>query len=198
MAHGSTPHRGVDAIVVAAEIVGALQTIRSRQTNTREPLVVTVGTIQGGQRHNIIADEVRLTGTVRTYDEAFRDSVVEQMRRILDGVTAAHGASHAFHYRKGYPSVINNRELVLATLPTFQRLFGEENVIETIPGMGGEDFSYFSKVSPGFYFRLGVASEAQGITGEIHTPAFDVDEECLKTGVAAMAGALCDFLEREE
>ncbi|HRQ87393.1 MAG TPA: amidohydrolase, partial [Bacteroidia bacterium] len=197
MAHGSAPQRGVDAIVVAAEVITALQTIRSRRTDTRQPLVVSVGTIQGGQRHNILAEEVRFTGTVRTYDEAFRDSVVEMMRQILDGVTAAHGASHTLDYRKGYPSIINNADLVEATLPTFHRLFGKENVIEAVPGMGGEDFSYFAKVVPGFYFRLGVANEADGITAEIHTPAFDVDEECLKTGVAAMAGALCDFLGRE-
>ncbi len=197
MAHGSAPQRGVDAIVVAAEAITALQTIRSRRTDTRQPLVVSVGTIRGGQRHNIVAEEVRFTGTVRTYDEAFRDSVIEMMRQILDGVTAAHGASHTFDYRKGYPSIINNAGLVESTLPTFRRLFGKENVIEAVPGMGGEDFSYFAKVVPGFYFRLGVANEANGITAEIHTPAFDVDEECLKTGVAAMAGALCDFLGRE-
>ncbi len=197
MAHGSTPHRGVDAIVVAAEAITALQTIRSRRTDTRQPLVLTVGTIRGGQRHNILAEEARFTGTVRTYDEAFRHSVVETMRQILDGVTAAHGANHTFDYRKGYPSIVNDAALVEATLPTFHRLLGKENVIEARPGMGGEDFSYFAKVVPGFYFRLGVANEGTGITAEIHTPAFDVDEACLKTGVAAMAGALCDFLERE-
>ncbi len=198
MAHGSAPQRGVDAIVVAAEAISALQTVRSRRTDTRQPLVVSVGTIQGGQRHNIVAEEVRFTGTVRTYDEAFRDSVIETMRQILDGVTAAHGATHTFDYRKGYPSILNDADLAKATLPTFHRLFGKENVIEARPGMGGEDFSYFAKVVPGFYFRLGVANEAEGVTAEIHTPAFDVDEECLKTGVAAMAGALCDFLERKD
>lgn len=196
MAHGSTPHRGVDAIAVAAEAITAMQTIRSRRTDTRQPLVLTIGTIQGGQRHNIIADEVRFTGTVRTYDETFRDSVVEMMRRILDGVTAAHGASHVFDYRKGYPSVYNDPALVEATLPTLRRLVGEKNVLEAVPGMGGEDFSHFAKVTPGFYFRLGVSNEAKGITAEIHTPAFDVDESCLRTGVAAMAGVLCDFLDR--
>lgn len=196
MAHGSTPHRGVDAIAVAAEAITAMQTIRSRRTDTRQPLVLTIGTIQGGQRHNIIADEVRFTGTVRTYDETFRDSVVEMMRGILDGVTAAHGASHVFDYRKGYPSVYNDPALVEATLPTLRRLVGEKNVLEAVPGMGGEDFSHFAKVTPGFYFRLGVSNEAKGITAEIHTPAFDVDESCLRTGVAAMAGVLCDFLDR--
>lgn len=198
MSHGSAPHRGVDAILVASEAISALQTIRSRRTDTRKPLVVTVGTIRGGQRHNIIADEVVFTGTVRTYDEAFRDSVIEMMEGILKGITTAHGASYELNYRKGYPSIFNNPDLVEATVPTFRRLFGEENVIEAIPAMGGEDFSFFAKVVPGFYFRLGVAKESAGITAELHTPAFDVDEECLKTGVAAMAGAVCDFLERTD
>lgn len=198
MAHGSAPHRGVDAIVVAAEAITALQTIRSRRTSTRQPLVVTVGVVEGGQRHNIIADSVRLAGTVRTYDAAFRDSVIEMMDQILAGVTAAHGASYELNFRKGYPSIINDKSLAQATLPAFQRILGEENVIEMIPGMGGEDFSYFSQVSPGFYFRLGVANEEKGITGEIHTPAFDVDEECLKTGVAALAAAVCDYLDKKE
>lgn len=195
MAHGSAPHRGVDAIVVAAEAITALQTIRSRRTNTRQPFVLSIGVIEGGQRHNIIADSVRLAGTVRTYDAAFRDSVVELMNQILAGITSAHGASYDLDYRKGYPGVINNESLVRKTLPSLRRIFGEDNVLEMVPGMGGEDFSFFSQVSPGFYFRLGVANEEKGITGEIHTPAFNVDEECLKTGVAALAAAVCDFLE---
>jgi amidohydrolase len=196
MAHGSAPQRGVDAIVVAAEAITALQTIRSRQTDTRQPLVISVGIIQGGQRENILADKVTFGGTVRTYDTGFRDGVIEKMHRILKGITEAHGAAYEMDYRKGYPSVINEAALVRATLPTFQRLLGAENVIEMLPGMGGEDFSYFAQVVPGFYFRLGVSNPDQGITGEIHTPLFDVDEECLKTGVAVMAGAVCDFLNR--
>jgi metal-dependent amidase/aminoacylase/carboxypeptidase family protein len=119
---------------------------------------------------------------------------MKMMYQILDGITAAHGASHTLDYRKGYPSVYNDPKLVEATLPTLRRIAGDANVIESIPGMGGEDFSHFAKVSPGFYFRLGVSNEAKGIKGEIHTPAFDVDEECLKTGVAGMAGVICDFL----
>lgn len=197
MAHGSAPHRGVDAIAVAAEAIQALQMIRSRQTNTRQPLVITVGTIQGGQRENIIAEEVTFAGTVRTYDAEFRDGVVEMMRRILKGITEAHGASYEMDYRVGYPSIINNEALVRATLPAFQRIVGRENVVEVIPGMGGEDFSYFAQVVPGFYFRLGVANEEKGIIHGAHTPMFDADEECLKTGVKAMAAAVCDFLSRE-
>lgn len=195
MAHGSAPHRGVDAIVIAAEAIGALQHIRSRETNTRQPLVITVGTIQGGQRENILAERVEFAGTVRTYDVAFRDSVIEKMHRILKGICDAHGATYEMHYRKGYPSIVNNEALVNATLPAFRRIVGEKNVMEVIPSMGGEDFSYFAQLAPGFFFRLGVANEARGIDGGVHTPMFDVDEECLKVGVAAMSAAVCDFLD---
>lgn len=196
MAHGSTPHKGVDAIAVASEAVMALQMIKSRQTNTRQPLVISIGTIHGGDRENIIAEKVELGGTVRTYDAKFRDGIIEQMHRILKGITEAHGASYEMEYRKTYPSIQNNLDLVAATLPSFKRVCGEKNVIELIPGMGGEDFSYFAQVVPGFYFRLGVANEEKGIIHGGHTPMYDCDEESLKTGVAAMAAAVCDYLDR--
>jgi len=195
MAHGSAPHKGVDAIAVAAEAIMALQMIKSRQTNTRQPLVISIGTITGGDRENIIAEKVELGGTVRTYDAAFRDGIIEQMERILQGITSAHGATYAMEYRKTYPSIRNDRKLIDATLPAFRRIVGDKNVIELIPGMGGEDFSYFAQVVPGFYFRLGVANEEKGMTYGGHTPMYDCDEESIKTGVAVMAAAVCDFLD---
>jgi amidohydrolase len=184
----------VDAIAVAGEAIMALQMIKSRQTNTRQPLVISIGTISGGQRENIIAEKVEMGGTVRTYDANFRDRVIEQMHRILKGITEAHGASYEMDYRKTYPSIINNAELVNATLPAFRRLFGASNVKELIPGMGGEDFSFFAQVCPGFYFRLGVANEEKGYVHGGHTPLYDCDEEALKTGVLALAAAVCDRL----
>ncbi len=195
MAHGSAPHKGVDAIAIASEAVMALQMIKSRQTNTRQPLVISIGTIHGGDRENIIAEKVELSGTVRTYDAKFRDGIIEQMHRILKGITSAHGATYEMEYRKTYPSIQNNLDLVAATLPAFRRLCGEKNVIELTPGMGGEDFSYFAQIVPGFYFRLGVANEEKGIIHGGHTPLFDCDEQSIKTGVATMAAAVCDFLD---
>ena len=197
MAHGSTPHKGVDAIAVAAEAITALQMIKSRQTSTRQPLVITVGTIQGGQRENILADTVEMGGTVRTYDAGFRDKIIKMMDRVLKGITGAHGATYEMEYKKGYPSIINNEALVQATLPTFKRIVGEKNLFEVIPAMGGEDFSYFAQAAPGFYFRLGVANEEKGFTAGSHTPEFDGDEDALKTGVTAMAAAVCDFLNQK-
>ena len=198
MAHGSAPHKGVDAIAVAAEAIMALQMIKSRQTNTRQPVVISIGTISGGDRENIVAEKVELGGTVRTYDAAFRDGIIEQMERILKGITSAHGATYEMEYRKTYPSILNDRKLIAATLPAFKRIIGEQNVIELIPGMGGEDFSYFAQVVPGFYFRLGVANEDKGMTYGGHTPMYDCDEESLKTGVAVMAAAVCDFLDANQ
>jgi amidohydrolase len=198
MAHGSAPHKGVDAIAVAAEAIMALQMIKSRQTNTRQPLVISIGTISGGQRENIIAEKVELGGTVRTYDGKFRDGVIEQMHRILKGITEAHGATYEMDYRKTYPSIVNDQQLLDATLPVFKRIVGAQNVIEVIPGMGGEDFSFFAQVVPGFYFRLGVANEEKGFTYGGHTPMYDCDEESIKTGVAVMAAAVCDFLDAKK
>lgn len=195
MAHGSAPHKGVDAIAVAAEAIMALQMIKSRQTNTRQPLVISIGLIKGGDRENIIAEQVEMGGTVRTYDANFRDGIIEQMHRILKGITEAHGAGYEMEYRKTYPSIKNDVKLIEATLPAFRRICGEKNVIELIPGMGGEDFSYFAQVVPGFYFRLGVANEEKGFTYGGHTPMYDCDEEAIKTGVAVMAAAVCDFLD---
>ena len=195
MAHGSAPHKGVDAIAVSAEAIMALQMIKSRQTNTRQPLVISIGLIKGGDRENIIAEQVEMGGTVRTYDAEFRDGIIEQMHRILKGITEAHGGGYEMEYRKTYPSIKNDVKLIEATLPAFRRICGEKNVIELIPGMGGEDFSYFAQVVPGFYFRLGVANEEKGFTYGGHTPMYDCDEEAIKTGVAVMAAAVCDFLD---
>ena len=195
MAHGSAPHKGVDAIMVAAQAINALQMVRARETNPQQPLVMTIGTIQGGQRENILADTVEMGGTVRTADEGFRDHVIELMNRTLKGVTEAHGATFELNYRKGYPIVMNDDALVKKLLPTMRRIVGDARVLEVNPGMGGEDFSYFAQKLPGFFYRLGCANEGKGITAGGHTPQFDVDEEALKTGVEVMAGMVCDLLK---
>jgi len=194
-AHGSAPQKGVDAIAVAAQAVQALQLIHSRQVSTFDPLVLTIGTIQGGARENIIAERVEMAGTVRTHDEQLRDRVIEKMHRALKGVTEAHGASYELLYRKGYPAIINDHALTERSTESLRRLWGEQRVVQTNPGMGGEDFSYFSREVPGFYFRLGVANVARGITAGVHTAEFDVDEECLRVGVESLAALVCDHLQ---
>ena len=194
--HGAYPHDGVDAVVVAAECVGALQTIRSRRVDTTEPLVISVGIIQGGNRFNIIADEVRLEGTVRTLSEDVRRRARELMRETLAGVTSAYGATFEMKYEEGAAVTYNDPALVEATLPVMRRVVGPQNLVTRKPQMGAEDFSYFQKVIPGFYYFLGVGNRAKGITAMIHTPEFDVDEESLVIGVKVMSNVLLDYLDR--
>jgi amidohydrolase len=194
MAHGSTPHRGVDAIQVAAAIVSELQTIRSRHTNTQDPLVVTVGTIRGGQRENILAQQVEMTGTVRTADVRVQERVISLMQQIAKGVAEAHGAQAEIEYRKGYPASINDPALVKRMLPALQRVTGSKNVVEVQPSMGGEDFAYFAQKVPGFYLGLGVARAGVENPAGLHTPDFEVDERALLTGLRAMASLLWESL----
>jgi len=193
--HGAYPHDGIDAVVVAAECVTALQTIRSRRIDTTEPLVITVGIIQGGNRFNIIADEVKLEGTVRTLSEDVRKRAQVLMRETLDGITKAYGATFDMNYTEGAAVTYNEPALVEETLPTIRRIIGEKNVVTRKPQMGAEDFSYFQKVVPGFYYFLGVGNKAKGITAQIHTPEFDLDEESLVIGVKVMSNILLDYLD---
>jgi amidohydrolase len=194
--HGAYPHLGVDATVVAAECVLALQTIRSRRIDPLEPLVISVGSFHGGNRFNIIADEVEMEGTVRTLNEDVRRTVQEMMRQILAGVTSAYGASFETRYKEGSAVVINPPELVEATLPSIEHVVGKANLISVRPTMGGEDFSYYQRQIPGFFYFLGVGNRAKGITAGWHTPEFDVDEKCLVVGVKVMSNVLLDYLRR--
>lgn len=194
--HGAYPHDGVDAIAVAAEAVTALQLIRSRKIDATEPLVISVGMISGGNRFNIIADEVRLEGTMRTLNEDVRRKAQGFMRETLRGVTSAHGASFDLQFEENAAVTFNDPQLVAATLPTIERIIGKNNITERKPQMGAEDFAYYQKVVPGFFYFLGVGNRAKGITAMIHTPEFDVDEDSIVIGVRVMSGVLTDYLER--
>jgi amidohydrolase len=187
MAHGSAPHRGVDAIQVAAAIITELQTIRSRHIDTQEPLVVTVGTIKGGQRENIIAPEAEMTGTVRTHSTRVQERVMELIPQIASRVAEAHGAKAEVHYRKGYPASINNPALVRRMMPVLEKALGRENLLPLQPSMGGEDFAYFAQKVPSFYIRLGVTRPGVEKPAGLHTPEFEMDENAMLTGLRAIS-----------
>lgn len=195
--HGAYPHDGIDTVVVAAECVTALQTIRSRRINTLEPLVITLGSIHGGNRFNIIADEVKLEGTMRTLNEEVRRRAQEMMRETLAGITAAYGAKSEISWGDNNPVTFNDPKLVEATLPVMRRVLGEAHLVAPRPQMGAEDFSRYQQVIPGFFYFLGVGNQAKGITAMIHTPEFDVDEESLVVGVKVMSNVLLDYLDRK-
>ena len=193
--HGAYPHDGIDTVVVTAECITALQTIRSRRINTQEPLVITLGSIHGGNRYNIIADEVKLEGTMRTLNEEVRTKAIEMMKQTLAGITSAYGASYEIEFGANNPVTYNDPALVEASLPTLKRIVGEKNLVIPRPQMGAEDFSAYQKVIPGFFYFLGVGNKAKGITAMYHTPEFDVDEESLVIGVKVMSNLLLDYLD---
>tara|TARA_B100000686_G_scaffold269615_1_gene285634 strand:+ start:600 stop:1895 length:1296 start_codon:yes stop_codon:yes gene_type:complete len=192
-AHGASPEKSIDPIVMASEIVTALQTIRSRSLNPREPSVVTVGIIRGGNRFNIIPAEVYLEGTVRTYSKEAQDVVEKRMHEILIGITSAYGGTYDLNYKKWIPATINNPELTSQVVPSLIRAVGKENVFQIPPTMGGEDFSLFSNIVPGFYYRLGMVKPGT-VSGGHHTPTFRADDSCIPVGMKAMSTLIVDFL----
>ena len=196
--HGAYPHDGIDAVVVAAECVTALQTIRSRRIDTQEPIVITLGSIHGGNRFNIIADEVKLEGTMRTLSTEVRNQAIAMIKQTLTGITAAYGATSEVEVIPAAPLTYNDPALVEATLPAMRRMLGEKNLISRRPQMGAEDFSCYQQVIPGFFYFLGVGNKSKGITAMIHTPEFDVDEESMVVGVKVMSSLLLDYLDRHK
>lgn len=194
--HAAYPHTGIDPVPIAAQIVLGLQTIVSRQLDAREPVVLSIGIIEGGNRHNIIAEKVRLVGTVRTLAPGLKDEVKRRMHNIIEGVSGSYGARYEFDYSEGTPVTVNDPELAARSLPTLERLLGRDRVVEVKPHMGAEDFAYYAQKVPGFYFFLGVRNEAKGITAMNHTEYFDVDEDAIPLGVKLMSNLVVDYLTR--
>jgi amidohydrolase len=196
-AHGALPHQGLDAILVASECVTALQSIRSRRTDALHPMVLSVGTIHGGARSNIVAEEVVMEGTLRALDAATRTQAMGLMRQILAGVTSAHGATLQLSFAdRALPAVINDPALVAASLPAFRKALGDTNVLIVEPWLASEDFSFYQKVIPGCMAFLGVGNPAKGLTSPLHTPTFNADEEALVFGVKAMATWVVETLAK--
>jgi amidohydrolase len=192
-AHGAAPHLSVDPVVMASQVVSAFQTIRSRNLNPLEPSVITVGIIRGGERFNIIPEEVYLEGTVRTYSKETQNKIISRMNEILTGITNANGGLYEMDYFKNTPATINNAELTKKMLPAIQRVVGDENVIEVVPTMGGEDFAYFANEVPGFFYRLGSVKPG-AVSGGHHTPTFQADDSCISVGMRVMSSIVMDYL----
>ena len=197
--HGSRPWGGIDPVVPAAQIVLGLQNIASRQVDiSRVPAVISVGSIHGGIRNNIIPNDVRLVGTIRTFDEAIRADIHERVKVTADGLASAAGATADVDVRRGYPVTANDPDLVEASLPSLHRAVGEDHVYEVPLVTGAEDFSYFANEVPGFYFFLGATPE--GVDPKTapsnHSPEFDVDESTLRVGLRALATVTVDYLKR--
>ncbi len=198
--HGSQPWMSVDPIPVAAQIVGSLQTIVSRNVNlTENAAVVTVGSIHGGNRGNIISEEVEMVGTVRTLSNDDEELVFNRIRQVAEKTAEAAGATAVVEvpYQVHYPVTFNNEALTKRMLPSLQKSAGAENVI-LIPAItGSEDFSFFAQKVPGLFFFLGGMPKGQDpkTAGPHHTPAFIIDDTAFKLGVTAFCNLVFDYAE---
>ncbi len=192
-AHGAWPQLAVDPVVMAAEAVLSLQTIRSRNIDPTAAAVVTVGIIRGGQRENIIPADVELRGTVRTYEPAVQDLIERRMREILGGVTQAGGGSFELEYTRQNPPLVNHDALSAWAGDRLKANLGDAQVKPMRAVMGAEDFAFFSQQVPGFYYRLG-ATKPGTTNGNLHTPTFRADDGAVPVGMRAMAGLVVDFL----
>jgi amidohydrolase len=175
----------VDTIPAAAAIVLALQNIAARETDPLASIVVTVGTIEGGYRNNVIADRVKMTGTFRTQDPAIRAELEGRARRIVEHIAGAYGAHATLEVFYGYPTVINDPALAAAFRAHLEAR-GELALACPPPTMGGEDFAYFAQRAPGLMLRLGTRNEALGITAYGHSAQFRIDERALPAGIATL------------
>ena len=194
-AHGSSPWRGVDPIVVGAQIVNAIQTIVSRNIDiTRLPAVVTVGQFQSGVRNNIIPETARLVGTIRTFDKGMQDDIHARLTRIAGSVAEGAGATAKVTIYKNTAVVDNQPALTKRMLPTLERVApGKVRESELITG--AEDFTSFQQHAPGLFFFLGITPQEEvGKAPSNHSPLFFVDEKALPTGVRALAHLAADYL----
>lgn len=198
--HGAEPHRGIDPIVIGSQIVMALQSIDSRRIDPLEPVVVTVGTFHAGTRFNIVPDSARLEGTLRTLSPAVRTEsrrlireISEKTAKALDG-----SATVTFQDDNANPVLINDDELTQFAEASLRQTVGDDNVHLDPPRMVAEDFAHFSEALPSFYYFLGVRNEERGITANLHTPGFDVDERSLAVGAKTMAALVVDYLTSYE
>jgi len=198
--HGAEPWSSVDPIVTSAQIINNLQTIISRNVNiTENAAVITIGSINGGNRSNIIPEKVEMLGTVRTLSASDEKLIFERIRQIATKTAEANGAEAIVElpYSSHYPVTFNNLELTAKMLPSLKKSAGESNVILVPAETGAEDFSFFSNEVPGLYFYIGGLPKGQDpkTSAPHHTPDFFIDESGFVTGVNAMVNLVFDYME---
>ena len=196
--HGAYPHTGVDPIVVGSHVVAALQTVVSREVPPLAPVVVTVGTFQGGTAFNVIPSHVELSGTVRTVDARIRDEMPARLERIVRGVTSGMRAECSFNYAYGYPVTVNDVSRAQFARRVAQAIVGDANVVSAGMTMGAEDMSYFLEAVPGCYLRLGSGNPDHGIIHPHHSALFNFDEAALPIGVELLTQLTLAYLNGQD
>lgn len=193
--HAAAPQATADTILVASQLVVALQQVVSRNRNPFDPSVLSITSFQGGFTTNVIPSEVKLMGTFRAMDEDWRFKAHTIIRKLATELVHSMGAEIDLHIDVGYPSVYNNEALHKVAKDLAKQFMGDANVGDTELRMGAEDFGYYTQQVPGCFYRLGVMNEAAGIVSGVHTPTFNIDENAIETGMGMMAwlGAMAEL-----
>ena len=183
--HAALPDQCIDPIVVASQVVSALQTIPSRNTHPVDSVVISVTQIHAGDAYNVIPDSVRMHGTVRTFQQETRDKMPSSMLRVAEGVCAAYGATCELNYMSGYPATVNSVQEADISAKAVVDLLGEDKIIRNpTPSMGAEDFSYMLEARPGCYVWLGIG-HGKGEAGcMLHSSSYDFNDDVLPTGAS--------------
>jgi len=196
-AHASQPQNGVDAIVAAGHIITTLQTIVSRNVDPLESAVITLGTIHGGKRYNVIPDSVTIEGTVRIFDPSLSDFMPARIKAVVENVATALECECDVEYVRGYTVAMNDNNMTKDVINSFTQALGEENVIiADKPALGAEDFCEFTKRVPSVLFWLGMVSDINKGKTTIHNPNIIIDERCIPVGIKAFVSATLDFLNK--
>jgi amidohydrolase len=191
--HGAYPHAGVDPIYALAQVINAIHGIRSRRVNPLNPAVISIGSVHGGEAHNIVPNEVTLNGTMRSYDEETRTLLAEEIDRAL-GLARNLGCQTRLKISRGYPPTVNDPQTAELVRTTAQRMLGEDCLSPSVQSMGGEDFSYMVQKAPGALVWLG--AQIADIARPHHNPCFNIDERVLPTGTALLAQIALNTLEK--
>jgi amidohydrolase len=189
--HCSMPHLSIDPITAAGNLIVNLNSIVSRNVDPLKPAVLSLGTIHGGVIHNIIPNEVTLTGTVRTFDPQLRDLMEKRIREVVAGTSNACGIQGELQYVRGYPALVNDAAMAELVLSVARRTLGESKVIEIAPVMGGEDFAYYLQKVPGAFLFFGMGD---GTGFPHHHPRFDMDEKALAPAALLMTALALQYL----
>jgi len=192
--HAAIPDKVIDPVLIASHIVVALQQIVSRKSSPVMPTVVSFGKISSDGKTNIIPDEVKLEGIIRTFSESWRKEIKEQIINISCGLAESMGASCEINIEQGYPTLVNDDDLTERAWNYAAEYLGHAQLEKLDMRMTAEDFSYFAQKVPGCFYRLGTRNETEGITANLHTANFDIDESSLENGMGILAWfAVCEL-----
>jgi amidohydrolase len=191
--HGAMPHKTIDPIVIAGDIISSFQKVISREVDPLDSAVISIGIINAGTAFNIIPEEVHMAGTVRTFDPYNREHIKNRINEFLEGITRGYGGSYSLKYTYGIPAVRNDSKITKKIKKILEHSIGQEAVVEAQPTMGSEDFALFLQQVPGSFIFLGSNNQNEGVVNSLHHPEYTIDEKVISVGVRAFCEIILNY-----